>query len=302
MKITNLYKKKSRMKFWMIFIPLIFLFLSGMLPAQNGHVPSDNRGDANTRRNSNMNGNNVRATVHNFGWSGWLNNQGDQWAYEWPKNTGRIHVALVAIWLGGEVKDENGETIQVVEFPALRTNNQGDSWNLEPVPGFLNPDQDEIARSDIEESWPQSGTWGVGWRDKMDDPADPGWVGSWNGFFGKNVFNADQEMFYRCSDDNYNKHNYFPDTTDYSRAGLGFLMDVRSLAWSQILVNDVIFYIHDIKNDGTKRVNKTSFLIWLADIVGGDANDDEPFVDLQNNIAFLTDADRIGGEAWDGEA
>ncbi|MFQ5584807.1 MAG: hypothetical protein ACE5GL_10265, partial [Calditrichia bacterium] len=103
---------------------------------------------------------------------------------------------------------------------------------------------------------------------------------------------------YRASDDLYDRFNYIPDETDPTRGGMGLLMDVRAFAWTQILINDVVFYIHDILNDGTKRISKTSFLIWLADIVGGDANDDEPFVDLQTNIAFLTDADRIGTEPF----
>jgi hypothetical protein len=264
----------------------------------NQHVPSDQRGDPNFRRKSNLDGNNIRATVFNFGFSGRTTARPDEIPYEWPKNTNRIYVALVAIWLAGEVTDQNGNTIQIVDFPAFRQSPAGKTWNLEPVPGYVNPDGTEVARSDKSSTWPTAAQ--GGWRDKRDDPVDPGWVGSWNGFFGKNIFNADQEMFYRCSDDLYTRHRYVPDETDPTRGGLGLLMDVRAFAWSQVLINDVAFFIHDILNDGTKRISKTSFLIWLADIVGGDAQDDQPFVDLQTSIAFLTDADRIGGEAFQG--
>lgn len=260
------------------------------------HVPSDNRGDPNFRRKTNIDGNNVRATIFNFGFSGRTAARPDEIPYEWPKNTDRIYVALVAIWKAGEVKDESGNVIQVVDFPTFRQSPQGDSWNLEPVPGFLNPDANSIARSDKPNTWPTAAQ--GGWRDKRDDPVDPGWIGSWNGFFGKNVFNADQEMFYRTSDDLYTRFNYIPDETDPTRGGLGLLMDVRVLAWSQVLISDVVFHIHDILNDGTKRIPKASFLIWLADIVGNDSQDDQPFVDLQTSTAFLTDADRIGDEAF----
>lgn len=140
-----------------------------------------------------------------------------------------------------------------------------------------------------------------GWRDKSEDINDPGWIGSWNGFFGKDIFNADVEMFYRTSDDLYTRPNYIPDETDPTRGGLGFIMDVRVMAWTQILISDVIFLIHDILNDGTKRITKTSFLIWLADLVGGDSQDDLPYVDLQTSIAFLTDADRRGNDNWGSE-
>ncbi|MFQ5706509.1 MAG: hypothetical protein ACE5HO_03620 [bacterium] len=260
------------------------------------HIPSDNRGDPNFRRKTNIDGNNVRATVFNFGFSGRTAVRPDEIPYEWPKNTDRIYVALVAIWKAGEVLDEDGNVIQVVDFPTFRQSPSGTSWNLEPVPGFLNPDANSIARSDRPETWPSAAQ--GGWRDKRDDPIDPGWIGSWNGFFGKNVFNADQEMFYRTSDDLYTRFNYIPDETDPTRGGLGLLMDVRALAWSQVLISDVVFFIHDILNDGTKRISKASFLIWLADIVGNDSQDDEPFVDLQSSIVFLTDADRVGDEAF----
>ena len=284
----------------LIYSGLLFAFL--ILPSItvfgqiSNHVPSDNRGDVNYRRKSNIDANNVRATVFNFGFSGRTGSRPDEIAYEWPKNTNRIYVALIAIWKAGEVVDDAGSKIKIVDFPTFRQNPAGQSWNLEPVPGFLNPDAKSVARSDNPDSWPTSLQ--GGWRDKSSDVNDPGWVDSWNGFFGKNVFQADQEMFYRTSDDLYDRYNYTPDETDPSRGGLGLLMDVRALAWSQILINDVVFFVHDILNDGTKRIPKASFLIWLADIVGNDSQDDQPFVDLQSSIAFLTDADRIGDEAF----
>lgn len=294
-------KKKPLHHLHLVSLALIILFAAASAQNNGAHVPSDHRGDPNLRRKSNIDGNNVRATVFNFAFSGRTSAVPDEIPYEWPKNTRRIYVALVALWMAGEVQDETGQTIQIVDFPAYRQSPSGQSWNLEPVPGFLNPDHPgkQMARSDDPTSWPQAAQ--GGWRDKREDPLDPGWIGSWNGFFGKNIFNADQEMFHRASDDSYSRPNYIPDATDPSRGGLGLLVDVRALAWSQILINDVVFFIHDILNDGTKRISKTSFLIWLADIVGNDSQDDEPFVDLQTSIAFMTDDDRVGlGAEWQG--
>ena len=290
------------MRFFQTFGISLSVLLIAIFGIQEGmaqefqHIPSDQRGDPRLRRKSNIDGNNIRATVFNFGMSGRTAARPDEIPYEWPKNTQRIYVALVGIWLAGEVQLDDGTRIHMVDFPAFRESPEGTSWNLEPVPGFLNPESGEIARSDDPNSWPTAAQ--GGWRDKRDDPVDPGWIGSWNGFFGKNVFNADQEMFYRDSDDLYTRFNYVPDETDPTRGGMGLLMDVRAFAWSQILINDVLFFVHDILNDGTKRIFKTSFLIWLADIVGGDAADDQPFVDLQTSIAFLTDADRVGTEPF----
>ncbi len=296
-KLTIIQCQHWFSKRFLLFASILLFFLTGVSYSQiNHHVPSDNRGDTNFRRKTNIDGNNVRATVFNFGFSGRTAAVPDEIPYEWPKNTNREYIALIAIWKAGEVKDENGNIIQIIDFPTFRQSPSGKSWNLEPVPGFLNPDTKSIARSDRPNTWPTAAQ--GGWRDKRNDPIDPGWIGSWNGFFGKNVFNADQEMFYRTSDDLYDRFNYIPDETDPSRGGMGLLMDVRVLAWTQILINDVIFHIHDILNDGTKRIPKASFLIWIADIVGGDAEDDFPFVDLQTSTAFLTDADRIGTEAF----
>ena len=292
----NLFSVKRAFKFVLI---TAVLFSFTLAEAQTTkHVPSDNRGDPIFRRRSNLDGNNVRVTVHNFGVNGNEGNEPGQWGFEWPKNTNRTHIYFVSIWLGGEVVNDAGETVHVVDVSISRSSPSGDPWSLQPVPGFLNPDhpKKEIARSDDPTSWPRGAD--GGWRDKIEDSADPGWIGSWNGYFGKNTYKADLELFYRCSDDLYKRYNFIPDSTDHTRGGLGLLMDVRAFAWSDILINDVAFFVNDIKNDGTKRIGKTVFTIWIADLVGGDANDDEPYVDLQTDIAFITDHDRIGTDPW----
>ena len=281
---------------------LLFLFsavlFTGMLSAQVlDHVPTDFRGDVNSRKASNVDGNNIRVTIFNSGYSGNPGNRPDYVNYEYPKNTNRIYIAIVDILLGGEVTSNSGETIQLVEVPTGRTDpTTGNSWNMEPVPGFADPQQPEIARSDDQNSWPKEVQ--GGWRDKRSDFTDPGWAGSWNGFFGKNIFNADQEFYYVTSDDLYKRQPYTPDTTDVTRGGLGLLMDVRTLAWHSTLINDVIFFIHDIKNDGTKTIGKNSFMMFVADWVGGDDPDDYPYVDLVSSTTFLTDNNRIGSEAF----
>lgn len=277
------------------------VILGCMLAAQASgqviaHEPSDFRGDVNYRRNSAVDGNNLRVTIFNSGYAGDPSNRPDYIEYEYPKNTGRIYLALVNILLGGEVTGDNGLTTYLVEVPSGRTNPAGNSWNMEPVPGFIDPQQAEIARSDKPSSWPTAVQ--KGWRDKRSDLLDPGWVGSWDGFFGKNIFNADQEFFYVTSDDLYERQPYTPDTTDPTRGGLGLIMEVRALAWSQVLINDVLFSIHDIKNDGTKTIGKTAFVMFVADWVGGDNPDDYPYVDLQTATAFFTDVSRSGSEAF----
>ncbi len=275
---------------------LIMAFAAGPAFAQvREHVPGTERGDSGKRAKVQMEGNRIRTTIHNFAFSGRTGGEfpiSVQTPYEWPKNTGQVYLALQALLIGGEVVDDLGETQRIIDVPNYRTSPQGASWNIEPVPGYYNENRPErsVATSVDETTWPSF------WPDK-DNPeiegAD-GWPGAWNGYFGKDIFNADQEVFYRASDDNYDRYaNYFPDTTDLSRKGLGLIIDVRALAWSQVLVQDAIYLLHTIKNDGTKDINKVGVTVWFADFVGGngDSQDDISEFDLLEDILWARDQD-----------
>ena len=257
------------------------------------HVPSRERVDPTLRRRTEIDGNNVRTSVFNYVFSG-RTGAGRGVPYEWPKNTGRTYVALVALFFGGEVVDDTGAVRFVVDIPDFRQSPSGADWNMNPIPGYFNLNTGKIAKSDEPQTWPDF------WPDKMSDPQDPGWRGKWNGFFGKNQFSADQELFYRAGDDNYNRYLYTPDTTDRSRKGLGLIVDSRVLEWSQASVSDAVFFIHEIKNDGTKDIRKTGVTIWLADLVGGDGDsgDDSPDFDLIRDVAFSLDNDGISSNPF----
>lgn len=260
------------------------------------HVPSKERIDAFERRRDNVDANNVRASITNYAQTANSGSPAD-FLYEWPKNTGRRYIALTQLWVGARAIDSRGDTLWITDVADFRQNpvNENVSWKFDPIKGYVNPAGSEfgIAQSDERDSWPAS------WPDKSTDVVDPGWAGSWNGFFGKNVFNADQEFFYKIGDDQYDRYTtYFPDSTDLTRKGMGIVAEVRTLAWSQILIDDVIFHIHGIKNDGTRLLPQVGFSMWLADLVGGDSQDDIPFFDLLEDVAFMTDADGIGDETF----
>lgn len=268
--------------------------LTGILIGQ--HVPTTERGDPNFRRQTDIDGNKVRTTIFNFGVTGRTGALPGMIPYEWPINTGRHYVAMTQLFVGGEITTEEGEVKHLVDIPNGREDTRGNSMNFEPVPEYLNPNSDIIAKSDEGDSWPEY------WPDKLEDENDPGWEGAWNGYFGKNQFNADQEIYFKISDDhNFLKGStYYPDTTDYTRKGMAILAGVRVLAWSQVLVEDVIFVLNEIKNDGTKDIDKVAFTLWLADLVGGDGDnsDDTPDFDLIYDIAWSMDADGIGNSAF----
>jgi hypothetical protein len=279
------------------FILLLLLSAAGHeLSAQD--LPVDKKVDPTLRRRTEIDGNNVRTSVFNYVFSG-RTGAGQGVPYEFPKNTGRFYVALVALFVGGEVVDNTGETIRVVDLPAFRRNpSTGADWNMGPIPGFFDPVVGRIAKSDEPDTWPDQ------WPDKLTDSLDPGWSGSWNGFFGKNQFNADQEVFYRAGDDNYDRWNYSPDENYPDRRGLGMLIDARILEWSQVSVADAVFFIQAVKNDGTKPIKKTAVTLWLADFVGGDGDsqDDAPTFDLIADIAYSLDFDGLSSNpAFQGE-
>ncbi|NOZ75683.1 MAG: hypothetical protein GXO90_10005 [FCB group bacterium] len=273
---------------------MILLLLGAGTRAQ--HVPTLERGDPNYRRQTDIDGNKVRTSIFNFGLTGRTGANPGEIPYEWPINSGKDYIALTGLFVGAEVLTEEGTLTPFVTVPLGRTDNSGNSMMFEPVPEYLNPNSDRIAKSDEPDTWPTL------WPDKLEDQSDPGWAGSWDGYFGKNQFNADQEIYFKVSDDrNFLRgKTYLPDTTDLTRRGMGILAGMRVMEWSQVLVEDVVFILYEIKNDGTKDLDKVSFCLWLADLVGGDGDsgDDTPDFDLLYDIAWSMDADGIGNAAF----
>ena len=272
-----------------------------ILMAQGSNQPSQERSRFEDRRKSILDANNVRATYHNFGHQGVSNGANrDELYYEFPKNTNRQYVYFVAAFIGAEVTNQAAGSatprFPIVIAPNFRTNPQtGVSWALNPVSGYFNENSTEIARSDRGPGSPLGNTWPSFWPDKMADAGDPGWADSWNGFFGKDIFNADQEFYYRAGDDLYTRYlnnpntQYRPDNTDPTRGGLGLIVDSRVLAWTQRLISNVHFAIYEVRNDASFNYDKASFMLWIADWVGT-PQDDRPFFDQQRATAFFSDS------------
>ncbi|QQS36540.1 MAG: hypothetical protein IPM56_00890 [Ignavibacteriales bacterium] len=273
---------------------LLLILISSLIDVGYAqYVPSNERGDIRFRRFGHMEGNQIRTTIFNYGMTGRESGSfpiSVQTPYEWPKNTGQIYLAVAGIIVGAEVVDDNGDTLHIVSRCHYLQSPQGLTWNFEPVGGYFNEQKPEgFATSDDPTSWPDT------WPDKLTDPRDPGWPGSWNGYFGKSVFNADQEMYFKASDNNYDRYPfYFPDTTDLTRKGLGLILDTRVMTWSQILVQDAMFLLFKIKNDGTKPLNKVGVTITWADYVGETGNDDITEYDILNDMIWSRDDNNQG--------
>ena len=100
-------------------IIILFLFLICFFAQAiyGQYIPSKERGDAKFRRKAQMEGNQIRTTVFNYGMTG--REAGgvpitEQTPYEWPKNTGQVYLAVAGIVVGAEVVDNQGETQRII--------------------------------------------------------------------------------------------------------------------------------------------------------------------------------------------
>ncbi|MBO6523950.1 MAG: hypothetical protein JJ971_09000 [Balneolaceae bacterium] len=285
-----------------------FIILLGAFPVQSQeHEPSEERSSFERRKTSTMDGNLLRATYHNTGHAGRRNSSSlDELIFEYPRNTNREYMYFMSVMFGTEVPDNStpeDDVFPIVDVASYKTSRDGrTNWSLNPIVGYVRDDSDEMARSDRGPTSPLGNTWPDTWPDKFENGGD-GWAGSWNGFFGRDQFNADVEFYYKAGDDTYIRYvsRFQPDETDPSRGGLGIILDTRILAWSQTLVNATHFNLFEITNDGSYDYPRMAFGLWIADFVGGGGPTDEPVFDNIRSIAYLTDTDRqSGGSAFDG--
>ncbi|NQT27235.1 hypothetical protein HQ585_17910, partial [candidate division KSB1 bacterium] len=298
-----------------IYIPTIVFLMA--LPLVLLAQMDDLHGDQNYSMSGLHSGNMIRTTFWNDGQLGQRVNSPEDIPGEWPINSGRAYNAKTVILVQGEVKDIYGETKHIQsEANGTRTGGQdnsesngdwgpnGEWWTFCPLPGFANmepteeqSDKPRVAMSHWDWSWPQT------WPDKYDDPVDPGWSKSWNGYFGKNVLNADQESYYVVDDYNNREFAFYPDSTDSLRRGLGMRVTIRGFQWSNVLVEDILFMLYDVKNIGTHNHDKLNFGIMSCPGIGAttsaaDNTDDGGRYDLEEDFGYHYDENNIGAGGW----
>jgi len=274
---------------------VILVLVNRLLPAQGPY------GDVNFRRMGVHNGNQIATIFFNQGdVSGWAG-----WGFppprcEWPKGSGHEYSGENSVLVASEVVDVHGDTIHILsesslDFDSTDKTAEGTQQGWEPLPGYFNPFQDSPAMSHLPKSWPDF------WPDKMDQ-ADPGWPGTWNGYFGKGVMQADQESYFVMDDNANNEFAFYPDANDSNRCGLGLLVKARGLQWSHMLAEDCIFWLYDITNIGTYNHNKMVFGEVFDSFMGGfgDELDDCASFDKTGdmNITYSWDYDGVGVGGW----
>ena len=269
-------------------------------------------------------GNQFRISFFNDGTFGGQMKKG-YYGGEWPINSGHYYLLDGNIYVIAEVADNVGATkgtlrhiqatVKSLEYEDITTGDKDPSgvwWTFLPLPGFANPSRNKVAMVKGGVEW--SDSWPAYWPDK-DTASDPGWrndnedknssKAAWNGYFGKNVFNADQESYFVADD--YAKQefpNFRPDTTDLSRGGLGMRMYVRGFQWSKPTVEDALFTLFDLQNIGTYNHKKVVFGFKVGNNMGETSSgpdasgDDGGSFNKDLDLAWTWDNNNIGASDW----
>jgi len=203
-------------------------------------VPQDQRGRIDAERAGTHDANNIRTVFWNFGMVGdYPQNPGNVdlsvfHSVEVPKGSGMNYSDGITPFVLAKIKLTNGDDSYIMETGYRERQGISPYYNrvmrFEPRPGFFEPDPTlNKARSPAISNDPR--TWPQKWPDKVNDPDDPGWSNSWDGYFGKRPA-ADQESFTVMDDEFYDAWEFTPDTTDATRHGLGLRVEVRGFQWA----------------------------------------------------------------------
>ena len=300
---------------FLIIISIMGIFASNMLSQMDGL-----HGDDNEYRMGIHAANMFRTSFFNDGTYGGRVNQPPQIAGEWPINSGHYYLVDGNIFVGSEVVDTSGNVIHIlsenkcVNIGGSRGDQDpttGEWWTFLPLPGFANPNESNIAMARGSVEWANS--WPAFWPDKYEDVMDPGWrndnidgdpaKAAWNGYFGKNVFNADEESYFVADDYMNREFPFFPDSMDHNRKGLGIRMYVRGFQWTKTSVQDALFCLFDLENIGTHSHDKMVFGYKIGNNMGeskdgGDVGDDNAAFDRALDLAYMWDNDNIGAGSW----
>ncbi len=261
----------------------------------------DQHGSAQYRARNTHAGNLIRVTFHNHGMLG--AQKGDNslfYAGEWPINSGMVQMGNASSFVMSELRvfaglDSTGDSTYTYITPAAfcqgwdpnifsKDSLTGSFLGFEPLPGYYNIANKEKDPLHAVAMSHQAFTWPASWPDKLDDPFNPGWGGHWNGYFGKDQKNADEESYYAVDDYTYKKvvSGYpmpKPIPGQPQRGGLGLRQLVRGLQWSNPDAQDCIFLIYYMKNIGELNHAKTVFALNVGASIGAKVGENTDYDD-----------------------
>lgn len=275
-------------------------------------VPPDQRGSHLYERLGHHDGANMRTRFWNYGMVGdYPPDPGNVdlsvfHSLEIPKGVGLNYTDGITPFVLARVQQRDATSTHIMETGYRERQGTSPFRNLimrfEPRPGYFQPIAAiNAGRSPAVSNDPR--TWPDSWPDKLGDPTDPGWRGSWNGYFGKRPA-ADQESFVVMDDDYYDAWNYFPDSRDTTRRGLGLRVEVRGFQWANPQSANVIFWHYEITNESTTDYNENIiFGLYMDSGVGGSAlscdgiyesDDDNAFFDTTRALNLVYTWDKFG--------
>lgn len=308
------------MKTRYLFIFFLFVFICDLKAQDNL------KGNAIYQARNVHAGNLVRVTFYNNARLGSVSgDQSEVYAGEWPIGSGMVQMGNSSAYVMSELRvyagldsvtsDSTYEYITPVIFcegwdPNLFSHDTlGVFLGFEPLPGYLNITQKEKDPYHAVAMSHQAFTWPPTWPDKMEDAIDPGWGNHWNGYFGKDQKNADEESYFVLDDNTYTKRvkGYAlpkPLSSDPNRGGLALRLSVRGLQWSNPDAEDCIFWLYKIKNFGELKLDKTVFGANVGASSGAlvstnsDWDDDDARFYREISLAVNFDNDNIGTQGY----
>lgn len=278
-------------------------------------VPKEQRGRLDAERSGFHDAANIRTVFWNYGMVGdYPPDPGNVdlsvfHSVEVPKGSGMNYSDGITPFVLAKVQQHNGLDAYIMETGFRERQGISPYFNrvmrFEPRPNYFQADPlRNPARSPAISS--DRRTWPDFWPDRLGDPDDPGWRGSWNGYFGKRAA-ADQESYVVLDDDFYDAWDFYPDSRDSTRRGLGLRIEVRGFQWANPQASNVVFWHYDITNEGTTDFDDNIvFGLYMDSGVGGSAlscdgiyesDDDNAFFDRtfdQDVINLVYTWDRFG--------
>ncbi|MFA3783947.1 hypothetical protein ABRY23_12880 [Melioribacteraceae bacterium 4301-Me] len=293
---------------------ILLLFFPRMVTPQNylPVVPPELRGRIDMERMGMHDANKIRTMFYNYGMVGDYPPDPLKVDYsvfhsvEVPKGSGENYSDGTTPFVLSKIVQETGKDAYIM-LTGYRER-QGTSpftnktMRFEPRPGYFQTDPNiNVGRSVAMSNDPR--TWPDAWIDKLNDQDDPGWKGSWNGYFGK-APKADQESFCVYDDNYYDAWSFYPDSRDRTRRGLGLKVEQRGFQWSNPQSAYVIFFHYDISNESTTKYdNNVIFGLYMDSGVGGSAigkdgiaesDDDNAYFDKSLGLNLVYTWDKYG--------
>jgi hypothetical protein len=259
-------------------------------------VPAAERGTSDAERAGHHDAGNIRTIFWNYGMVG--DYPPDPagvdlsvfHSVEVPKGSGMNYSDGITPFVLARIIQRDGSPSYIMETGFRERQGSSPFFNrimrFEPRPGYFEPDPGRNpGRSPAISSDPR--TWPPSWPDKRNDPDDPGWAGSWNGYFGKQIV-ADQESYTVMDDDYYDAWDFYPDSRDSTRRGLGLRIEVRGFQWANPQASNVVFWHYDITNEGTTDFDDNIiFGLYMDSGVGGSALSCDGIFESDDDNAFF---------------